>query len=198
MNAHLGIEQSRRDDLESIGYVLVYLANGSLPWQNLNVQVVQEKYQKIMEQKLALPIEQICTGLPAEFSNYMHYCRSLRFEDKPDYPYLRQVFLDLLHKEGYEYDYVFDWTIVDKIDKPVVNNTIERARPEAVQPSMMVEDASADNVATTNPGPSVRPGQAKQAQRPQASQQEAESEDSSNKRQSSKHASKREQQQQPH
>lgn len=42
-----------------------------------------------MEQKLALPIEQICSGLPAEFSNYMHYCRSLRFEDKPDYPYLR-------------------------------------------------------------------------------------------------------------
>ena len=61
-----------------------------------------------MEQKLSLPIEQICSGLPAEFSNYMHYCRSLRFEDKPDYPYLKQVFLDLLHKEGYDYDYVFD------------------------------------------------------------------------------------------
>ncbi len=57
INAHLGIEQSRRDDLESIGYVLVYLANGSLAWQNLNVQVMQEKYQKIMESKLALPIE---------------------------------------------------------------------------------------------------------------------------------------------
>ena len=127
VNAHLGIEQSRRDDLESIGYVLVYLANGSLAWQNLNVQVMQEKYQKIMESKLALPIEQISVGLPAEFSNYLHYCRSLRFEDKPDYPYLRQVFVDLMQKEGYEYDYVFDWTIVDKIDKPVPqNNTIER------------------------------------------------------------------------
>lgn len=132
VNAHLGIEQSRRDDLESIGYVLVYFANGSLAWQNLNVQVMQEKYQKIMEQKLALPIEQICTGLPAEFSNYLHYCRALRFEDKPDYPYLRQVFVDLMQKEGYEYDYVFDWTIVDKIDKPISqqqqmqDNTIER------------------------------------------------------------------------
>jgi hypothetical protein len=70
-----------------------------------------------MEQKLALPIEQICAGLPAEFSNYLHYCRSLRFEDKPDYPYLKQVFLDLLHKEGFDYDYVYDWTIVDRIDK---------------------------------------------------------------------------------
>lgn len=166
VNAHLGIEQSRRDDLESIGYVLVYLANGTLPWQNLNVQVLQEKYQKIMEQKLALPIETICAGLPAEFSNYMHYCRSLRFEDKPDYPYLRQVFLDLLHKEGYDYDYVFDWTIVDRIDKtPVGGNTIEK-NTAGHQPSMNVEDASADNVVTTAQGPSGRKPNPKQPARP--------------------------------
>ena len=86
----------------------------------------------------------------------MHYCRSLRFEDKPDYPFLRQVFVDLLHKEGYEYDYVFDWTIVDKIDKPLANNqnagaivgngnTIEK-NPKNYQPSMNVENASADNI----------------------------------------------------
>ena len=104
---------------------------------------MQEKYQKIMESKLALPIEQICQALPAEFSNYLHYCRSLRFEDKPDYPYLRQVFVDLMHKEGYEYDYVFDWTIVDKIDKPI-NNTIDRKTGNNA-PSMMVgEDISND------------------------------------------------------
>jgi hypothetical protein len=113
-----------------------------------------------MEQKLALPIEQICSGLPAEFSNYMHYCRSLRFEDKPDYPYLRQVFLDLLHKEGYEYDYVFDWTIVDRIDKTPGGNTIEKD-PRNAQPSMNVENASADNVVVTQGGP--RPEKVKQA-----------------------------------
>jgi hypothetical protein len=77
----------------------------------------------------------------------MHYCRSLRFEDKPDYPYLRQVFLDLLHKEGYDYDYVFDWTIVDRIDKtptatPALGNVIER-NPTAGQPSMNVQDGEA-------------------------------------------------------
>ena len=64
--------------------------------------------------------------MPAEISNYLHYCRSLRFEDKPDYPYLRQVFMDLMTKEGYEFDYVFDWTIVEKIDKPIKGNAIER------------------------------------------------------------------------
>ena len=105
---------------------------------------MQEKYQKIMESKLALPIEQICVGLPAEFSNYLHYCRSLRFEDKPDYPYLRQVFVDLMQKEGYDYDYVFDWTIVDKIEKPIQGNTIDRKQNQ-YQPSMIVGDGTSNN-----------------------------------------------------
>ena len=105
-----------------------------------------------MEQKLSLPIEQICSGLPAEFSNYMHYCRSLRFEDKPDYPYLKQVFLDLLHKEGYDYDYVFDWTIVDRIDKnPAM--PVEKVHNQGNNGSLDVNDGvSADNVpAATGP-----------------------------------------------
>ena len=99
-----------------------------------------------------MPIEQICAGLPAEFSNYLHYCRSLRFEDKPDYPYLKQVFLDLLHKEGYDYDYVFDWTIVDRIDKnPAL--PVEKVQSNQHQPSLDVNDGvSADNVgAATGP-----------------------------------------------
>ena len=109
-----------------------------------------------MEQKLSLPIEQICSGLPAEFSNYMHYCRSLRFEDKPDYPYLKQVFLDLLHKEGYDYDYVFDWTIVDRIDKnPALPVEKVHANRGGDQGSLEVNDgASADNIATGVTGPS--------------------------------------------
>ena len=105
-----------------------------------------------MEQKLSLPIEQICSGLPSEFSNYMHYCRSLRFEDKPDYPYLKQVFLDLLHKEGYDYDYVFDWTIVDKIVKnPAL--PVEKVQSNKNHGSLDVNDGvSAENVpAATGP-----------------------------------------------
>ena len=101
-----------------------------------------------------MPIEQICAGLPAEFSNYLHYCRSLRFEDKPDYPYLKQVFLDLLHKEGYDYDYVFDWTIVDRIDKnPAL--PVEKVQSNQHQPSLDVNDGiSADNVGAAATGPS--------------------------------------------
>ena len=46
-----------------------------------------------------------------EFATYLNYCRQLRFEDRPDYAYLRQLFRNLFHREGYVYDYVFDWTV---------------------------------------------------------------------------------------
>lgn len=114
ISAHLGIEQSRRDDLESIGHVFVYFLNGSLPWQSLQANNRNERYNKICELKLRIPVEQLCFGLPSEFASYLNYSRSLRFEDRPDYSHLRKMFKDLLNKEGYEYDYVFDWVIMDE------------------------------------------------------------------------------------
>jgi casein kinase 1 len=114
VNAHLGIEQSRRDDLESIGYILVYFLNGGLPWQSLQANNRNERYNKICEMKLRIPVEQLCFGLPPEFSSYLNYCRSLRFEDRPDYSHLRKMFKELLVKEGHEYDYAFDWVILNE------------------------------------------------------------------------------------
>jgi len=64
INSHLGIEQSRRDDLEGIGYVLVYFVKGKLPWQGVNAQNKAEKYHKIMEKKMATPVEHLCEALP--------------------------------------------------------------------------------------------------------------------------------------
>lgn len=64
--------------------------------------------------KLRTPIEQLCYGLPPEFASYLNYCRSLRFEDRPDYSHLRKMFKELLVKEGYEYDYAFDWVIMNE------------------------------------------------------------------------------------
>ncbi|KAA8523267.1 hypothetical protein F0562_009690 [Nyssa sinensis] len=112
MNTHLGIEQSRRDDLESLGYVLMYFLKGSLPWQGLKAGTKKQKYEKISERKVSTSIEALCRGYPTEFASYFHYCRSLRFDDKPDYAYLKRIFRDLFIREGFQFDYVFDWTIL--------------------------------------------------------------------------------------
>ncbi|XP_027333479.1 casein kinase 1-like protein 12 isoform X5 [Abrus precatorius] len=112
MNTHLGIEQSRRDDLESLGYVLMYFLRGSLPWQGLKAGTKKQKYEKISEKKVSTSIEALCRGYPSEFASYFHYCRSLRFDDKPDYAYLKRIFRDLFIREGFQFDYVFDWTIL--------------------------------------------------------------------------------------
>ncbi|XP_057468214.1 casein kinase 1-like protein 12 [Actinidia eriantha] len=112
MNTHLGIEQSRRDDLESLGYVLMYFLRGSLPWQGLKAGTKKQKYEKISERKVSTSIEALCRGYPTEFASYFHYCRSLRFDDKPDYSYLKRLFRDLFIREGFQFDYVFDWTIL--------------------------------------------------------------------------------------
>ncbi|KAL5276862.1 hypothetical protein ACFFRR_002210 [Megaselia abdita] len=92
INAHLGIEQSRRDDMESLGYVMMYFNRGILPWQGMKANNKKQKYEKISEKKMSTPIEVLCKGFPAEFSMYLNYCRSLRFEEQPDYMYLRQLF----------------------------------------------------------------------------------------------------------
>jgi len=110
INTHLGLEQSRRDDLESLGYVLMYFNRGSLPWQGLKAATKKQKYQKISDKKANTPIEVLCKGFPAEFAIYLNYCRSLKFEEKPDYDYLRSIFQSLYRKKGFPDDHVFDWT----------------------------------------------------------------------------------------
>ncbi|XP_063240622.1 casein kinase I-like [Bacillus rossius redtenbacheri] len=112
INTHLGIEQSRRDDLESLGYVLMYFNRGSLPWQGLKAATKRQKYERISEKKMSTSIEELCKGYPAEFPTYLNYCRSLRFEERPDYSYLRQLFRTLFHRQGFTYDYVFDWNML--------------------------------------------------------------------------------------
>ncbi|XP_053619936.1 casein kinase I isoform X3 [Plodia interpunctella] len=112
INAHLGIEQSRRDDMESLGYVLMYFNRGSLPWQGLKAITKKQKYERISEKKMSTPVEVLCKGFPAEFAMYLNYCRGLTFDEPPDYMYLRQLFRILFRTMNYQYDYTFDWTIL--------------------------------------------------------------------------------------
>ncbi|KAG8041315.1 hypothetical protein G9C98_002303 [Cotesia typhae] len=127
INTHMGIEQSRRDDLESLGYVFMYFNTGSLPWQGLKSATKRQKYERISEKKMSTSIDELCKGFPVEFAKYLRYCRQIRFEERPDYSYLRQLFRTLFHHETFTYDYVFDWNMLK------FGNVRQQALPAAQQ-----------------------------------------------------------------
>ncbi|KAM7371097.1 hypothetical protein PAMP_010592 [Pampus punctatissimus] len=78
----------------------------------LKAATKRQKYERISEKKMSTPIEVLCKGYPSVFSTYLNLCRSLRFDDEPDYSYLRQLFRNLFHRQGFSYDYVFDWSML--------------------------------------------------------------------------------------
>ncbi|CAA7410098.1 unnamed protein product [Spirodela intermedia] len=139
-NTHLGIEQSRRDDLESLGYVLLYFLRGSLPWQGLKAANKKQKYEKICEKKLSTPIEVLCKSHPVEFASYFHYCHSLTFDQRPDYGFLKRLFKELFIREGHEPNYVFDWTILKYNQAQKVKPQLQ-PRPESQPQALFSPEA---------------------------------------------------------
>jgi serine/threonine protein kinase len=105
-----GTTQSRRDDLESVGYVLMYFLRGNLPWQGLVVKNKNDKYAAIKEKKISTTANELCKGFPKEFEEYVNYTRNLDYEDEPDYNYLKNLFLNVLKSIGYKFDYYCDWS----------------------------------------------------------------------------------------
>ena len=119
INTHLGYEQARRDDLETLGYVLMYFnRGGKLPWQGLKAKSKTQKYNRISKVKRETTIDSLCQNCPKQFAEYLRYCRKLDFNAKPDYKYLRNLFKDLFKKKGYVNDGRYDWVIkADKISR---------------------------------------------------------------------------------
>ncbi|KAK2953137.1 putative Casein kinase I [Blattamonas nauphoetae] len=110
INAHHGIEQSRRDDLEAVGYILVYFATGGLPWQGLNIENRNQKFKAICDMKMSITLDALCKDCPKEFATYLDYVKHLHFDSKPDYNYLKRMFHGLFQKMEFVNDFVFDWT----------------------------------------------------------------------------------------
>ena len=109
INSHKGGTQTRRDDLESLGYSLVYLAKGRLTWQGMTGKTKAQKNTAILNMKIKTPLEEVCEGLPTEFQTYIQYCRSLHFEEKPDYEYLRGLFRSVMRRMELGPCVRYDW-----------------------------------------------------------------------------------------
>ncbi|KAJ3480353.1 hypothetical protein NLI96_g8406 [Meripilus lineatus] len=110
INTHLGMECSRRDDLESLAYMLIYFMRGTLPWRKLKGQSTTETWDLIKAKKIETA-SLLTIGLPPEFEIFYTYVRGLEFGDLPDYEGLRGLLRGLAEREGIEYDGEFDWVV---------------------------------------------------------------------------------------
>ena len=109
--SHAGHEAAYRDDMESLGYLWIYLARGRLPWQGIRETSGRDKIARIGQLKASISVEELCAGLPIEFASYMNYVRSLRPIDVPDHDAIRNLFQALGEQLGVGlYDRQFDWS----------------------------------------------------------------------------------------
>ena len=112
------LEQSRRDDLESVGYVLIYFLKGSLPWQGLKAKGKEERYRKILEKKKEISSEELCKGFPIIFQNFVYYVKNLDYLEEPEYENLKNMFIGFINNELNEnFDFIYDWTTIFDIKK---------------------------------------------------------------------------------
>lgn len=154
INAHLGIDQTRRDDLESLGYMLLYFISGYLPWTGIEASNKAFKYNKILKRKLLLNVDSILINYPKEISYFYNYIKSLKFSEQPDYFYLKELFFTVLTSlkkinfksnidkynknylglENNEYNdtkseediYCFDWCITSNFNNKENDNYLNR------------------------------------------------------------------------
>ncbi len=110
LNTHLCDQQTPRDDLEALGYCLLYLCfGGRLPWMGITAKTPEAMIMSIGKKKASIPVDQLCKHLPQQFGIYLNYVRRLGYYDKPHYRFLRELFDDILEDIGEEDDGNFDW-----------------------------------------------------------------------------------------
>ena len=101
MNAQIGWEQSRRDDLESIAIMCIYFMKGAVPWQGLHgYKNEKEKSRMIKKLKVDTTPEELCSGLPDQFLQFLKYSRGIKFDEEPDYKFIRKLFSKCLFERG--------------------------------------------------------------------------------------------------
>ncbi|MFH4977113.1 hypothetical protein AB6A40_003822 [Gnathostoma spinigerum] len=113
VNNHLGVEQSRRDDLESVAYMLIYFVRGGLPWEGLQASTRKSKYEAILRMKSETSLQSLCTGFPDVFMHFLVYCKQLEFDERPNYEAWRENFRDVFQQYGFADDCMYDWCAFD-------------------------------------------------------------------------------------
>ena len=122
INALKGYEHSRRDELESLGYIFIYFLKGKLPWQNIKVKDKEEKFKKILQKKLEISSNELCSGIPKEFEIFLEYVKNLKYDEKPDYNMLKDLLYKIMKDGNYKNDYIYDWTFLDDKNKNEITN----------------------------------------------------------------------------
>eukprot|EP00928_Gymnodinium_smaydae_P063976 TRINITY_DN47425_c0_g1_i1.p1 TRINITY_DN47425_c0_g1~~TRINITY_DN47425_c0_g1_i1.p1 ORF type:complete len:324 (+),score=35.01 TRINITY_DN47425_c0_g1_i1:51-1022(+) len=133
INAHLGLEQSRRDDLESLGYIFVYFLSGYLPWERIQAATKQERIERVLNAKMFTPIHQLCQDLPLEIADLCTYIACLQFDEDPDYEHLKLPLRKLFLREGRLCDSPFDWTVIAAGLDQGDTSEVEEHRSEGVR-----------------------------------------------------------------
>jgi len=166
INAMEGLSQSRRDDLESMGYMLIYFLKGRLPWQDFMIKNKEERYSKIKQRKKNIDIKELCRDCPDEFAQYITYVKNLKFDEEPNYIYIKNLFLNILHKSGNKFDYFYDWdntkVIIDlnlyndyfedennlnlPLDKIVYRKKVRKKRNKSQDKSTNIEGVEIDEI----------------------------------------------------
>ncbi|CAF1260520.1 unnamed protein product [Rotaria magnacalcarata] len=142
INTHLGREQSRRDDLEALGYMFMYFLRGSLPWQGLKADTLKERYQKIGDTKRFTTNEMLCEGYPRQFLIYIRTVRQMEFSQEPDYDGLRRLFHNALNENNLINDGDFDWV------KRLQEHRLNRSKTTTTATNTTIAGTTVTNVPT--------------------------------------------------
>ena len=108
-NAHRYRVQCRRDDLESICYVVLFFALGRLPWQGLDIGSPRRRSRVAAKMKAITPAAELCRGLPDEFAELLRRIKGLAFEETPDYAAYRSLMSSCAERIGIHLDDTYDW-----------------------------------------------------------------------------------------
>jgi casein kinase 1 len=146
ISTHLGIEQSRRDDLESVGYIMVYFLKGSLPWQGLKAKTTYEKYEMIKNVKVNTTLNTLCKDLPPEIANIINYTRGLAFDETPDYNKIKLVIKRLIEANEFKIDFLYDWVLKTNKEKKDKENKNEDKDKDI----NIIQDDKDDNIIQNN------------------------------------------------